>query len=308
MSTVSNRSLLTLTGAAVACLAGSTLASACGDPAAPTQPPDTEPIVEPVALDLMRTTQRYHGLEGGLVDNGLPQVTPSNGRIVIIAISMSNGRQEFDRFMALFDGHPEIDPAIGLVNCARGGNALERWLERQSLWDDCRSAVRSAGFSPEQVRVVWAKDANQFTDHGRTLPDPAADYYDLVENISALSRRIGQELPSVQAIFHTSRIYAGYVRESRQAARGEPLSYEGGYAINEVIRRQQRGELSDAPWIGWGPYLWADGTTPNSFGVWWEPADFEGASGDDPHPSLQGETKVAEALHAFLLGFDWYRR
>lgn len=308
MSDASKRSPLTLTGAAVAGILGAQLASACAGPSAPIQPPDTEPIVEPVALDLMRATQRYHGLEGGLVDNALPQVTPAYGRIVIIAISMSNGKQEFDRFMALFDGHTDVDPAIGLVNCARGGNALERWLERQSLWDDCRTAVRNAGFSPGEVRVVWAKNANQFTDHGRTLPDPAADYYDLVENISALSQRIGQEFPSVQAIFHTSRIYAGYVRESRQAARGEPLSYEGGYAINEVIRRQQRGELAGAPWIGWGPYLWADGTKPNSFGVQWEPADFEGAAGDDPHPSLQGETKVAEALHAFLLGFDWYRR
>ena len=291
-----------------ALVAGSALA--CGEGGGTIAPPDPGPGPSDgslVALDLMAPGGTYHGLDGGLAENGVPTVTPSDGRIVIIAISMSNGRLEFDRYVELYDGHAEVDPGIGLVNCARGGNALESWLSKQSLWDDCKEAVQAAGFALDQIRVVWAKNANQFTSGVPTLPDPAADYHDLVENISALSERIGEEFPSVQAIFHTSRIYGGYVEEARQAARGEPISYEGGYAINAVIERWRRGYLPGAPWIGWGPYLWANATSPNASGISWTPDDFRDG-GDDPHPSDQGQTKVADALHAFFLQFDWYRR
>ena len=163
--------------------------------------------------------------------------------------------------------------------------------------------VAAAGFTLDQVKVVWAKNANQFTQHGRTLPDPQADYYDLVENIAALSERIGREFPSVQAVFHTSRIYAGWAEA--QASRGEPMSYEGGLAINAVIDRWQAGELPEAPWIGWGPYLWANATTPNGQGISWTPEDFR--DGTNHHPSDAGQVKVANALHAFFMRFDWYR-
>jgi lysophospholipase L1-like esterase len=83
------------------------------------------------------------------------------------------------------------------------------------------------------------------------------------------------------------------------------MNYEGGFAINTVIGMQKRGELPGAPWIGWGPYLWADGAEPNASGIAWLPADF---NSDMVHPSTSGRTKVAEALHAHFMQFEWYRR
>jgi hypothetical protein len=266
---------------------------------------EVQVVTDQIPLDRMTATQRYYGLAGGLADNGQPSVTPVNGRIVIAAISMSNGNLEYSRFIQLYANHQDVEPQIGLVNCAQGGNALERWLSDPSLWSDCRQRIQAAGFSPEQVRVIWAKDANQFTDHGRTLPDPAADYYDLVKNIAALSQRIGTEFPSVQAIFHSSRIYGGYTSPDRQPARGEPISYEGGLAINAVIERYRRGELPGSPWIGWGPYLWSKGAEPNAAGIFWLPGDY---NSDRIHPGQSGQTKVADALHRHFLQFDWYRR
>ena len=280
------------------------LAAAAAGCARAVTPQEPVSVTEPVALDLMTSSQRYHGLPGGLVDNGTPAVTPIEGRIVIVAISMSNGYMEFNRFIELYAGHPAVAPEIGLVNCAKGGHALERWLSMPSLWDECEQRIRAAGFAPEQVRVVWAKNANQYPS-GRTLPDPAADYYDLIDNIAALSQRIGVEFASVQAIFHTSRIYGGYVPAARQNERGEPMNFEGGLAINAVIERQRRGELPGSPWVGWGPYLWADGEEPNASGLTWLPADY---NADMVHPSDAGRTKVADALHRHFLRYDWYRR
>ena len=260
-----------------------------------------------IALDLVGPADTYYGLPGGLVDNGIPTVTPTNGKIVIIAISMSNGFLEFERFIELYENHPEVNAQVELVNCAVSGNALERWVgeEGQELWERCKNNVmRKHGLN--QVKVVWAKNANQFTEAGITLPDPQADFFNLVTNIGLLGQKISQEFPSVQAIFHSSRIYAGYVNERKQAARGEPISYEGGYAVNAVIEKWQRNELPGTPWMGWGPYLWANGLTPNDSGIFWERSDFRGQNGDDPHPSEQGTKKVADALHAFFMQFGWY--
>ena len=257
---------------------------------------------EMMALDLMGPNDTYYGLPGGLVDNGIPTVTASNNKIIIIAISMSNGFQEFSRFIELYKNHPDVSNQIELINCAVGGSALERWLTEDSLWEKCKGKIDDLS----AVKVVWAKDANQDTAHGRTLPDPAADYYDLIDNIGAISQRIGDEFPSVQAIFHSSRIWGGYVTGEKQAARGEPISYEGGYAINAVIEKYKQGQLPGSPWVGWGPYIWANGETPNGSGIFWTLNDFQDG-GVNQHPSVNGATKVADALQNFFMQFDWYR-
>ena len=257
---------------------------------------------EMIALDLMGPNDTYYGLPGGLVDNGVPTVTETNNKIIIVAISMSNGYQEFNQFINLYKNHPDISNQVEFENCAVGGSALERWLTEDSLWQKCKDKISDLS----AVKVVWAKNANQFTAHGLTLPDPGADYYDLVENIGAISQRIGEEFPSVQAVFHSSRIWGGYVTGEKQAARGEPMSYEGGFATNTVIEQYQQGQLPGAPWIGWGPYIWANGETPNGSGIFWTLNDFQDG-GVNQHPSEAGATKVADALHEFLMQFDWYR-
>jgi hypothetical protein len=151
--------------------------------------------------------------------------------------------------------------------------------------------------------VVWAKNANQFPD-GTTLPGQAADYYQLVDNIHALWLKIAEQFPSVVAVFNSSRIYGGYVVGDKQLTRGEPLSYEGGYATNAAIARWHEEQADHPMWVGWGPYLWAKGSEiGNASGILWEPGDYES---DGIHPGPSGEAKVAAALHAFFMGFDWY--
>ena len=54
---------------------------------------------------------------------------------------------------------------------------------------------------------------------------------------------------------------------------------------------------SPSPWLSWGPYLWADGLTPRSDGLIWEPSDFEP---DGVHTSSQGALKVATKLCEFF--------
>ncbi|MPZ13231.1 MAG: hypothetical protein GEU73_02180 [Chloroflexi bacterium] len=59
----------------------------------------------------------------------------------------------------------------------------------------------------------------------------------------------------------------------------------------------KRGPVG-APWLAWGPYLWADGLTVRSDGLTWQCEDFRN---DGTHPSDSAQRKVAELLLNFLV-------
>ena len=95
----------------------------------------------------------------------------------------------------------------------------------------------------------------------------------------------------------------------------EPYAYESGFSVRWTIEDQLSGALEydgaspSSPWISWGPYLWADGTTPRSDGLTWSCSDF---GSDGTHPSDAGRRKVAELLLSFFrsdaTAREWYLR
>jgi hypothetical protein len=52
-----------------------------------------------------------------------------------------------------------------------------------------------------------------------------------------------------------------------------------------------------APWLAWGPYLWANGLQARSDGLMWRRDDFHA---DGIHPTPTGQGKVAAMLLRFF--------
>jgi len=302
-------------------LLGSLLAGGCAS--TPINGPD--PVEVPPGLDVSlpfpidrgeegpSTPGSYKGLWLRLVDNGTPTVTPVDGIIGVVCIGMSNSNQECADFITRRDGQyaAEINPAVRVVNCAVGGNAIEKWIDPAAdgpLWDACiTTRLAQAGVRLDQVRVLYHKAANQFTTAagGGALPTyPAAgsDYDNFRGNLAAFAARVKTKFPAVQAVYTSSRSYGGF---SGGVSRGEPLSYEEGHALNAWLADNP---VVQSVWYGWGPYLWAPdcaSTTTNGGGVCYNRADYVA---DGVHPSGSGTAKVSGLIHARLLREAWYRR
>lgn len=249
-----------------------------------------------------------------------PSGRPSpTGRYALLSIGMSNTTQEFCSqgggmpcepwtFMGQAAADPEVNrTTLVLVNGAQGGRTAEFWdSPGDPDYDRVRDTVLARqGLGEAQVQIAWVKVANP--QPRTSLPADGADAYRLVAQIGAIARALKVRYPNLRQVFLSSRIFAGY---ATTALNPEPYAYESGFAVKWVIEAQIRqmqgatadaraGDLSEgvAPWLGWGPYLWADGLSPRSDGLVWDRADF---AADGTHPAASGERKVATLLLDFF--------
>lgn len=251
------------------------------------------------------------------------------GKIVLLSIGMSNCTQEFCggsfpncqsfSFIGQAAANPAVNHAtLAIVDGASGGQTPQYW---DSPTDANYDLVRDqrlprVGATEAQVQAIWIKEAN--ASPRVSLPDPGADAYALETGLANVVRAAKMRYPNLQLVFISSRIYAGYATSGLNP---EPYAYESGFSVKWLIQAQitQRetgaidpvaGDLADAaaPAIVWGPYLWADGTTPRGDGLTWVCSDFNPSDGT--HPATGARTKVGAALVEHLLASpyaDWFR-
>jgi hypothetical protein len=126
----------------------------------------------------------------------------------------------------------------------------------------------------------------------------------LAADLTRILRNLQEKFPNLKIAYLSSRTYGGYAGGPLNP---EPHAYESGFAVKWVISGQIAGDPDlvfdpakgpvRAPWIAWGPYLWADGIKGRSGGFAWRREDF---GLDGTHPSPAGQRKVAELLLGFL--------
>jgi hypothetical protein len=248
--------------------------------------------------------RKYRGHLGGLYPGGANQpsrlylkqglaaakrVRPVNGRIVLLSIGMSNASQEFRSFMRLATGDPQLNPAVRLVDGAMGTWDARR-VARPSAgyWAALDRRLVAAGTSPREVQAVWLKESISGED--RPFPQDAKA---LKTNVRAIAQILARRFPNLRLIYTSSRTYGGY---AVTALNPEPAAYDSGYAVRWLIQDRMESKLK-GPWIGWGPYLWTDGTKGRADGLTWTCDDVRK---DGTHPSPAGATKVANLLLQFF--------
>ena len=282
-----------------------------------------------VPLNEMTAADRYKGEDGGLYGNGknvpptehqkaadreLAEIVPLDadgkpspeGKIVLLSIGMSNTSMEFSKFEELADADPDRSPHVATVDGAMGGQDAACWSKPASAeryaWQALENRLEKAGVTPLQVQVLWVK-------HARIQPSKYGDFpkhgQELKGHIRASLNIARDRFPNLRVAFLSSRIYAGYATTPLNP---EPYAYESAYVVRWLIQDQIKGEPAlnyepakgevEAPLLLWGPYFWADGTTPRkSDGLIWLPDDL---AADGTHPSgPSGREKAAK----FLLNF-----
>jgi hypothetical protein len=182
----------------------------------------------------------------------------------------------------------------------------------------------------KQVQVAWLKQADRDPgpNHWASLCDvsqPGCTNDDQHTDALRLEKLMAEDLraakiryPNLRQVFISSRSYAGYATSTLNP---EPYAYESSFAVKWLIQAQitqeqlgtidpVAGDLSvgiAAPWIAWGPYLWANGTTPNSQGTFWcngqagPPCNGEMDFRPDDHTHPTGGPKGGQAKVSNLL-------
>lgn len=229
-----------------------------------------------------------------------------HGKIVLLSIGMSNTTQEYSVFRTMANADTQKSDKVLIVDGAQGGMTADiiSDLNRsgaQLFWQTVDQRLTQAGATARQVQAVWLKQAD-----GNPLLTFPADALRLKQELVAIAQILKQKYPHLRMIFLSSRIYGGYADPI--ATRGEPVSYQTGFAVKWLIEDQISGlpalnfdvrrGMVNAPWLSWGPYLWADGTVPRNDGLTYVCSDFQS---DGFHPAPNGaREKVASRLLNFF--------
>jgi Cu/Ag efflux protein CusF len=273
--------------------------------------------------------EQYQGYEGGLYPDGknerpaaheaagvalAKKVQPldadgkpaDDGSIVLLSVGMSNTTQEYSTFKRVADADKEKNPALVLVDGAQGGQPAAAIVNPDDnasgtrYWTTVDQRLKSAGVARAQVQAAWIKQADArptqpFPKHAETLE----------KELGEIVRVLHDRFPNLKLVYLSSRTYGGYARTPLNP---EPYAYESGFAVKWLIEKQLKGDAAlncdpdkgavKAPWLSWGPYLWANGTTPRADGLTYEERDFR--ENDRTHPSASGQEKVAKQLLQFF--------
>ena len=246
--------------------------------------------------------------------NGSPS---PDGKIGIIAIGAGDTNRVIcspfrtgdcwsGSFVEMIRENARVNPAVVVVNAASEDFAVRDL--GPALDNVQRYVLDPAGISEQQVQVAWmqmSKD-HPFVD----ITCACADDYNIKIDMGNALRALQARYPNLRTAYLSDRPYAGY---SADAWNTEPFAYDTGIMMRIMIWDQLEqvrtgaifndsrvGRINytqgQAPWIAWGPYMWANGTTPRSDGLTWLPEDYDGA-----FLSEEGAHKAAGLLFDFFM-------
>jgi hypothetical protein len=262
--------------------------------------------------DGLRFAQRIEPLDA----NGQPSpdgkiglITIGNGDTDRVICSPFRGVPcESGSFTSMVANNPRVNPAVAVVNAAYDDFTLTNNHLTPVLDNVKVQQLDPAGLTEQQVQVAWLQMSYE---HPSVDIDCACGSdYNLKVDIGETLRALNARYPNLHIAYLSSRPFAGY---SPDAWNTEPFAYDTAITMrimifdqleqvryNAVWNDTRVGPINynkgEAPWIAWGPYMWANGTTPRSDGLTWQPEDYDGE-----FLSAQGAHKAATLLFDFLM-------
>ncbi|OGV96225.1 hypothetical protein A2W24_03550 [Microgenomates group bacterium RBG_16_45_19] len=235
-----------------------------------------------------------------------------NGQIGMLAIGMSNTKQEFDTFLRLFDEpsdphSSQVNPQLKVVDGALGGGVLEIWSNPNhqsypTYWQYLDDQLTLANLDPNQVQIVWIKITEM--DYLAAFPDNILRYEDRIKTL--IKAEVYRRFPYAKITYLSSRTRAHAYHIGN--LNPEPYSFETGLGVRAVIEDQLNGTDLNydpaygpviAPYLSWGPYLWIDGLNPRLTDgrTWTKEYVFDN---DCVHPMDVAKAEVAAMLWEFF--------
>lgn len=234
-----------------------------------------------------------------------------NGKVLFIGMGASTAGNTWNHFMEIFDTIAGVNPYLTLNNACLGAKGLEVMIDTiNNNWywnDNIMPKLLDKNSTAKQVQVIWVKSASkedtimEFPLH----PLAIADKYETLMGV------LYKKFPNLKLVFITSSVYGGYADPMKLFYNvvSEPGSYWNGFAVKWVIERQisgdsdlkYRGGGKNAPFMGWGPYTWADGINPNSSGLYWNCEEDFAPDGGGYHLTNGGKDKDALLLRDWAL-------
>ncbi|NLF39177.1 PKD domain-containing protein [bacterium] len=244
--------------------------------------------------------------------NGQPSPT---GRIVLVSIGMSNTTMEYSRFRQMALVFPARNPQCIVVDGAQGGQTADKWIDVNApTYTNVDVRLAQSGVNSNQVQALWIKQAIAGPNNRGSFPYHAQFLKDLmVQLVKAAKLRY----PNLKIAYLSSRTRA--YTTVQNSLNPELFAFESAFSMRWLIEDQINGTNGlncdaamgpvTAPWLAWGPYVWADGTNTRSDGFTWPP---EAVNADFTHPSALGQSLVATQLLAFFstdaTAIPWFLR
>lgn len=249
----------------------------------------------------------------------LGNVNYETGKIILAGFGGSTTGEPFNHLITIATGDPDINPCLKLLNATNSGEGMESMnIDHPEYWDYIEeNRLNAKGYTREQVQIAWLFNGSR----ADTIFDMPA-YRDSIEKKVQLAiAAMLIEYPNLKHVYVGSPYYAGYADPTYEMYKSihEPGSYRCGFGFKAAVEKQIMGDPlykftapgKVAPFISWGPYLWADGITPRDYdSLYWDcEVDFR-ADGGGFHLNGFGKDKLAYILHDFFttdtLSEIWY--